>query len=106
MRRSFSASRILRVSANTKAAKLKRFMLNDEELEAYLEDFRNRQLNDTAYATRLAKRYLGLLYGGEIDQQNRRRVFARSGRSTSDFRALWKLNGILNDGPTNGGGPV
>ena len=89
---------------NTVAAKLKRFMLNDEELEVYLEDFRNRQLNDTAYATRLAKRYLGLLYGGEIDKQGRRRVFARSGRATSDFRALWKLNGILNDGPTNGGG--
>lgn len=89
---------------STMAAKLKRFMLNDEELEAYLEDFRNRQLNDTAYATRLAKRYLGLLYGGEIDKLGRRRVFARSGRSTSDFRALWKLNGILNDGPSNGGG--
>lgn len=88
----------------TVAAKLKRFMLNNEELEVFLEDFRNRQLNDTAYATRLAKRYLGLLYGGEIDQQNRRRVFARSGRATSDFRALWKLNGILNDGPSNGGG--
>ncbi len=91
---------------STVAAKLKRFMLNDEELEAYLEEFRNRQLNDTAYATRLAKRYLGLLYGGEVDNQNRRRVFARSGRATSDFRALWKLNGILNDGPTNGGGRV
>ena len=90
----------------TVAAKLKRFMLNDEELEVYLEDFSNRQLNDTAYATRLAKRYLGLLYGGEIDKQGRRRVFARSGRATSDFRALWKLNGILNDGPTNGGGRV
>ena len=89
---------------NTVAAKLKRFLLNDEELQVYLEDFSNRQLNDTAYATRLAKRYLGLLYGGEIDKQKRRRVFARSGRATSDFRALWKLNGILNDGPTNGGG--
>jgi len=89
---------------NTVAAKLKRFMLNNEELQVYLEDFSNRQLNDTAYATRLAKRYLGLLYGGEIDQQGRRRVFARSGRATSDFRALWKLNGILNDGPSSGGG--
>jgi len=91
---------------STVAAKLKRFMINEEELEVYLEEFRNRQLNDTAYATRLAKRYLGLLYGGEIDKENRRRVFARSGRATSDFRALWKLNGILNDGPTNGGGRV
>jgi len=89
---------------STVAAKLKRFIMNDDELQVYLEEFRNRQLNDTAYATRLAKRYLGLLYGGEVDKQNRRRVFARSGRATSDFRALWKLNGILNDGPTTQGG--
>ena len=89
---------------STVAAKLKRFMMDDDELEVFLEDFRNRQLNDTAYATRLAKKYLGFLYGGEIDNENRRRVFARSGRATSDFRALWKLNGILNDGPTTEGG--
>ena len=86
------------------AAKLTRFKMNDEELEIFLEDFRNRQLNDTAYAAQLAKKYLGLLYGGEVDEQNRRRVFARSGRATSDFRALWKLNAILNDGPTTDGG--
>jgi CRISPR-associated endonuclease Csn1 len=89
---------------STVAAKLKRFTVDDDELEVFLEEFSNRQLNDTAYATRLAKRYLGVLYGGEVDNQNRRRVFARSGRATSDFRALWKLNGILNDGPTTGGG--
>src|SRR5208337_1407391 len=89
---------------STVAAKLKRFTVDDDELEVFLEEFSNRQLNDTAYATRLAKKYLGVLYGGEVDNQNRRRVFARSGRATSDFRALWKLNGILNDGPTTGGG--
>ena len=89
-----------------KAAKLQRFEMDDEQLELFLSDFRERQLNDTAYAARLAKKYLGLLYGGEIDAEQRRRVFARSGRSTSDFRKLWKLNSILNDGPSNGGGSV
>ncbi len=86
------------------SAKLKRFMMNDDRLELFLEDFRNRQLNDTAYASRLAKRYLGLLYGGEIDAENRRRVQATSGQATSYFRNLWKLNAILNDGPTTDGG--
>ena len=39
-------------------------MMNDEKLDAFLDDFRNRQLNDTAYASRLAARFLSLLYGG------------------------------------------
>ena len=88
----------------TVAAKLKRFMMGDDELEAFLEDFRNRQLNDTAYATSIAAKYLGLLYGGVNDAEGKRRVQATSGQATSYFRNLWKLNSILNDGPTTDGG--
>ncbi len=90
----------------TVAAKLRRFTMNDDELEAFLGDFRDRQLNDTAYATSVAAKYLGLLYGGVIDLEGRRRVQATSGQATSYFRSLWKLNSILNDGPTTGGGYV
>jgi CRISPR-associated endonuclease Csn1 len=86
------------------SAKLKRFMMNDDELEIFLEDFRKRQLNDTAYATSLAAKYLGLLYGGVNDAAGKRRVQATSGRTTSYFRNLWKLNSVLNDGPTTDGG--
>jgi CRISPR-associated endonuclease Csn1 len=86
------------------SAKVKRFTMNDEELEKFLEDFRNRQLNDTAYASSLAARYLGLLFGGVNDAQGRKRVQATSGQATSYFRNLWKLNSILNDGPTTDGG--
>jgi len=88
----------------TAAAKLRRFTMGDDELEGFLEDFRNRQLNDTAYATSIAAKYLGLLYGGVIDPDGRRRVQATSGQATSSFRSLWKLNSILNDGPTTRGG--
>ena len=90
----------------TVASKLKRFKMSDEELEGLLEDFRNRQLNDTAYATSIAAKYLGLLYGGVVDSEGRRRVQATSGQATSYFRNLWKLNSILNDGPTANGGSV
>jgi CRISPR-associated endonuclease Csn1 len=90
----------------TAAAKLKRFRLNDEELEVFLDDFRDRQLNDTAYASRLAAGYLGLLYGGLSDAQGNRRVQAASGQTTAYFRSLWKLNSILNDGPSTDGGRV
>jgi CRISPR-associated endonuclease Csn1 len=88
------------------AAKLRRFMMNDEDLESFLADFRDRQLNDTAYATSLAARYLGLLYGGTNDSDGTRRIQATSGQSTHYFRSLWKLNSILNDGPTANGGYV
>ncbi len=88
----------------TVSEKLRRFLMNDEELEEFLDDFRDRQLNDTAYASKLAKQYLGLLYGGDVDAQNKRRVQATSGQSTAFFRNLWKLNAVLNDGPTTDGG--
>src|SRR5579875_1031953 len=90
----------------TVAAKLRRFTMTDDELEGFLEDFRNRQLNDTAYATSLAAKYLGLLYGGGNDADGRKRVQATSGQATAYFRSLWKLNSILNDGPTSDGGAV
>lgn len=88
------------------AAKLRRFLMDDEQLEKSLEDFRSRQLNDTAYASALASRYLGLLYGGVNDSEGRRRVQATSGQATGYFRSLWQLNSILNDGPTADGGQV
>ena len=90
----------------TVAAKLSRFAMDDEQLDGFLEDFRNRQLSDTAYASSIAAKYLGLLYGGANDAEGRKRVQATSGQATSHFRSLWKLNSILNDGPTAKGGSV
>src|SRR5207247_2916740 len=43
----------------TVSEKLKRFSMDDDQLENFLEEFRNRQLNDTAYASALAGKYLG-----------------------------------------------
>lgn len=88
----------------TVSEKLKRFLMDDDELETFLSDFRDRQLNDTAYSSKLAKQYLGILYGGDVDSGNKRRVQATSGQATAYFRNLWKLNAILNDGPTTDGG--
>jgi CRISPR-associated endonuclease Csn1 len=92
--------------SRTRAEKLRRFKLNHEELTKFLEDFRNRQLNDTAYAARLAAQYLSLLYGGVADAEGRRRVYATSGQATSYLRSLWKLNSILGDGTTSNGGRI
>lgn len=87
---------VKRVKDFNNAAKLKRFQMTPEETEAdkLLAEFSERQLNDTRYASKLAARYLGLLYGGR-DEDGKRRVFATSGQVTAVLRRLWGLNGIL-----------
>lgn len=76
-------------------AKLRRFRTTT--LEDF-ETFANRKLNDTRYASTLAAKYLGLLYGGDIDETGRRRIQAARGEVTSDLRWAWGLNKILGDG--------
>src|SRR5208337_2357635 len=47
-----------------------------------------------------------LLYGGLADAEHEQRVQATSGQTTAYFRNLWKLNSVLNDGPSRDGGRV
>jgi len=83
--------------------KLRRFLMQPDEVQTLLDNFTNRQLNDTCYAAKLAKQYLGLLYGGidsdGIDADNKRRVQASIGPTTAYLRNEWNLNSILGDGP-------
>ncbi len=78
--------------------KLRRFKLTPDEVEKEFEEFTERQIRDTSYAARLAVGYLGLLYGGDIDESGRRRIQPGRGRVTSFLRNEWRLNGILGDG--------
>jgi CRISPR-associated endonuclease Csn1 len=96
--------RVRRFKGDASAAKLRRFKMNGEELATFLDEFRNRQLNDTSYASRLAANYLSTLFGGLADAEHERRIHTVSGQATYDFRRLWQLNSILNDGPTSNGG--
>ncbi|MBI5866813.1 MAG: type II CRISPR RNA-guided endonuclease Cas9 [candidate division Zixibacteria bacterium] len=83
--------------------KKKRFEMPPAEVKELLSEFTSRQLNDTRWAARWAKKYLGLLYGGldddGIDNSGVRRVQATSGAVTAFLRNEWGLNGILGDGP-------
>jgi CRISPR-associated endonuclease Csn1 len=97
-------SRVKNFSGPLAGEKLRRFRLSAAELEEELRDFSSHLLNDTRYATRLAAEYLGLLYGGVVDEGGRRRIRATSGRVTAILRGEWQLNSILGDGPTEGGG--
>jgi CRISPR-associated endonuclease Csn1 len=77
--------------------KLRRFTMKETETAELLENFTTRQLNDTKYASRLAARYLGLLYG--IDHADNSRIITCAGRVTAFLRQKWDLNRILNEKP-------
>ena len=62
--------------------------------EASFDEFSERHLNDTRYISKLAKEYLGMLYGEDAFS----RVQAVKGGTTHFLRDEWCLNEILNDG--------
>ncbi len=95
--------RVRRFKGNTRNAKFRKFQATTEDVRNMLDSFTSRQLNDTRYASRLARQYLGLLYGSltddGIDPDGKRRVHATSGQATAYLRGEWGLNAILGDGP-------
>ncbi|MCZ2153555.1 MAG: type II CRISPR RNA-guided endonuclease Cas9, partial [Bryobacterales bacterium] len=84
------------VKAFDNPAKFSRFVITEADQEAMLAEFTERQLNDTRYASKLAAKYLGLLFGGRDDAAGRRRVFTCAGQITALLRREWKLDGILS----------
>jgi CRISPR-associated endonuclease Csn1 len=80
---------------NCKNEKLRRFKLDDL---SEFEDFSNRHLNDTRYASKLAVGYLALLYGGIVDVEHKRRVQAVSGPITVIVRRWYGMTGLLGSG--------
>jgi CRISPR-associated endonuclease Csn1 len=87
-------ARVKRFQGSGARGKLRLF-----EVETIDEGFTNRDLNDTRYASRLAKDYLGLLYGGGdgIDPSGTRCVQACCGQITATLRNEMGLNKILSD---------
>ncbi|MDP2324281.1 MAG: type II CRISPR RNA-guided endonuclease Cas9 [Gammaproteobacteria bacterium] len=96
--------RVKRFKGDFVKAKLDRFQMKAEQVEDLLSDFEQSQLVDTAYATRLAGRYLGMLFGGEVDPDGKRRVDKVAGRATALLRSAWRLNEALHDNPTKNRG--
>lgn len=85
--------RVRRFRGSAGHSKLRKFQ--QQKLD---DDFAARMLQDTRYMSRLATEYLGLLYGGTIDADGRRRVQVSAGRITAYLRDEWGLNAILADG--------
>jgi len=89
--------RVKRFQGPGARAKLRLF-----EVEKIDDDFTNRDLNDTRYASRLAKDYIGLLYGGcdGVDEAGNRCVQACCGQITSTLRYELGLHTVLSDDGT------
>lgn len=72
-----------------RAGKVRRFTsLPDQE-------FSNRHLSDTRYATRLAADYLGLLFGGRVDAEGKQRILTPTGGVTAWLRTGWGIDRLL-----------
>lgn len=89
-------ARVRRFQGKSAPAKLRRF-----EMQEIPEDFVNRQLADTRYASRLAGDYLALLYGGRADASGTQRIQISTGGITFHLRNEWMLNSILGAGEKN-----
>jgi CRISPR-associated endonuclease Csn1 len=76
--------------------KLRRFSMELSDPDSLLKEFTERQLQDTRYASKLACRYLGVLYGGTSDASGNQRVFASAGQVTAKLRRAWDLDRILS----------
>lgn len=76
------------------AAKLEKF----EKQQTESQDFIERNLNDTRYASKLATEYLSLLYGGRWDKNGTLRLQCSSGGCTAIIRRAWGGNYLLGEG--------
>ncbi|MEO0235088.1 MAG: type II CRISPR RNA-guided endonuclease Cas9 [candidate division WOR-3 bacterium] len=93
--------RVKKFNGNARLEKLRRFQMTPEQVEKHFENFSSQYLNDTRYASKEAKKYLGLLYGGikddGMDKNKIRRVIATSGSVTATLRKALGLNTVLNE---------
>lgn len=79
--------------------KLRRFAVDLTTDDELLQDFTERQLQETRYASKLAARYIGVLYGGVDDANGTKRVLTCAGGVTAALRRLWELDTVLNSVP-------
>jgi CRISPR-associated endonuclease Csn1 len=84
-------NRVRRFSGACARMKLERFQSEDL---ADFSDFAAHKLIDTAYASKLAATYLGMLYGSDAHKANR--IFPVPGQVTSIYRGGWNLNRVLS----------
>ena len=88
-------ARVQGFHGESRREKLRRFQ--QQEVED-LDQFAQRELNDTRYASLVAVQYVGMLYGGAVDAQHNRRVQVGKGGTTGFLRDMYGLDFILGEG--------
>ena len=89
-------ARVERFRGSRARNKLERFIM-DSVGEELLDEFADRQLNDTRFASKMAALYAGRLYGGLVDGAGTRRVQASSGSVTARLRQAWRMGFALHE---------
>ncbi|MFN3660938.1 MAG: type II CRISPR RNA-guided endonuclease Cas9, partial [Brevinematales bacterium] len=84
--------RVKRFNGVFRDAKFERFCMRD--MSRY-EDFTDRLLNDTRYASKILQSYLAYLYGGLHVEGQPRRIFTTKGSITAYMRQYFGLAGIF-----------
>ena len=88
-------TRVQKFTGDAARIKLERFQIR--ETDAF-DEIASQKLNDTRYASKLAARYLGFLYG----EESLSRIQTNTGQITAKLRDGWRLNSILaEDGLKN-----
>ncbi|NPV00522.1 MAG: type II CRISPR RNA-guided endonuclease Cas9 [Brevinematales bacterium] len=90
--------RVSRFRGKFRDIKLDRFMMADA---SYFEDFTDRHMNDTRYASKLAMQYLSYLYGGLWDEDGNRKIYCNSGAITAYLRGYYGMNRALGGDKKN-----
>ena len=76
----------------------KRWRFSENAWEIFEKDhkgFLPRQLTDTRYIARLARQYVGAIFGGQGAKGIENKVWTVNGRLTSDLRWQWGLDSVL-----------
>ena len=89
-------ARVERFRGSRARHKLERFLMESVGDEL-LDEFADRQLNDTRFASKMAALYAGRLYGGLVDGAGTRRVQASSGSVTARLRQAWRMGFALHE---------
>lgn len=84
--------RVKKFNGKFMAEKFQRFQVSDMSV---FEDFTERMMNDTRYASKLTMEYLSHLYGGLWDENGRKKIFCNSGGVTYIIRRYYGMSKAL-----------
>ena len=90
---------VTRFQGPYKAAKLAAFQMGDKQLSEQYDNFSDRHLADTRFASKVARKFLGLLYADRNADGITPKVQAVAGGMTAHMRRQWELEAVMPNLP-------